>query len=157
MRIAMRNEVRGRPLRCVLRYRATLQRISEMRLFKASLLVTAIAGGLLSAASANAHAKLTASNPAANATVAGPTKLQLRFDEKLVAKGSSIQLFITARSGPKLAAPMPVSVAAALGPDGQTLIAPLKRPLTTGSYLIAWHATTSDGERKDGTFNFKVR
>ena len=128
-----------------------------MRLFKASRLGTAIAGGLLSAASANAHAKLTASNPAANATVAGPIKLQLRFDEKLVAKGSSIQLFITARKGPKLAAPMPVSVAATLGQDGQTLIAPLKRPLTTGSYLVAWHAATSDGERKDGTFSFKVR
>lgn len=128
-----------------------------MRLFKASLLVTAIAGGLLSAASANAHAKLTASNPAANSTVAGPTKLQLRFDEKLVAKGSSIQLFVTARPGPKLTAPMPVSVTASVGPDGQTMIAPLKRPLTAGSYLVAWHATTSDGERKDGTFSFKVR
>lgn len=128
-----------------------------MRLFNASLFVMAVAGGLLSAASANAHAKLTASNPAANATVAAPTKLQLRFDEKLVAKGSSIQLFITARPGPKLATPMPVSVAATLGQDGQTLIAPLKRPLTTGSYLVAWHATTSDGERKDGTFSFKVR
>lgn len=128
-----------------------------MRLFTASLIVTAIAGGSLSATAANAHAKLTASNPAANATVAGPTKLQLRFDEKLVAKGSSIQLFVTARPGPKLAAPMPVGVTAALGPDGQTLIAPLKRPLTAGSYLVAWHATTSDGERKDGTFSFKVR
>lgn len=128
-----------------------------MRLFKASLIVMAIAGGSLSAVSANAHAKLTASNPAANSTVAAPTKLQLRFDEKLVAKGSSIQLFVTAKPGAKLTAPAPVSIAATLGPDGQTLVAPLKRPLTTGSYLIAWHAMTSDGERKDGTFGFKVR
>ncbi len=128
-----------------------------MRLFKAPLIVLAISGGSLSATAAYAHAKLVASNPVANATVAGPTKLQLRFDEKLVAKGSSIQLFVTAKPRAKLTAPMSVSVTAALGPDGQTLIAPLKQPLTTGAYLIAWHATTSDGERKDGTFTFKVR
>lgn len=128
-----------------------------MRLFKAPLIVLAISGGALSATAAYAHAKLVASNPVANATVAGPTKLELRFDEKLVAKGSSIQLFVTVKPGTKLAGPMPVAVAATLAADGQTLAAPLKRPLTTGSYLIAWHATTSDGERKDGTFAFKVR
>ncbi|MFA6125383.1 MAG: copper resistance protein CopC [Sphingomonas sp.] len=128
-----------------------------MRLFTTSLIVLAISTGSLLATEANAHAKLVASNPAANATVVGPTRLQLRFDEKLVAKGSSIQLFVTAKPGVKLTAPMPVSVTAVLGPDGKMLIAPLKRPLTTGSYLIAWHATTSDGERKDGTFGFKVR
>jgi len=128
-----------------------------MRLFTTSLIVLAISSGSLFATEAYAHAKLVASNPAANATVAGPTRLQLRFDEKLVARGSTIQLFVTAKSGVKLAGPMPVSVAAAVAPDGMTLVASLKQPLVTGSYLIAWHATTSDGERKDGTFSFKVR
>lgn len=128
-----------------------------MSRLKASLMAVIISGGLLSATAADAHAKLVASNPSAKAIVAAPTRLQLRFDERLVGKGSSIQLFMTARPGPKLAAPMPVAVAAILAADGQTLVAPLKRPLATGSYLLAWHATTGDGARKDGTVSFKVR
>lgn len=128
-----------------------------MSFFKASLIVVATSGALLGATAADAHAKLVASNPAANATVAGPTKIELRFDEKLVGKGSSLQLFITAKPGPKLAAPAPVAVAVSLATDGRTLVAPLKRALTTGAYLVAWHATTGDGERKNGTFSFMVR
>lgn len=128
-----------------------------MSFLKASLVVLALSGTVLGATGADAHAKLVASNPAANATVSGPTKVQLRFDEKLVGKGSSFQLFITARPGSKLAAPTPVAAAVSLAPDGQMLVASLTRPLTTGAYLVAWHATTSDGERKNGTFGFMVR
>ena len=128
-----------------------------MSFFKASLVVLALSGTVLSAAGADAHTKLVASNPAANATVSGPAKVQLRFDEKLVGKGSSFQLFLTARPGSKLAAPTPVAAAVSLTPDGQMLVAPLTRPLPTGAYLVAWHATTSDGERKNGTFGFMVR
>lgn len=128
-----------------------------MSFFRVMMQGMAISGGLLSATGADAHAKLVTSNPAANAVVASPAKLQLRFSEKLVDKGSSFQLFVTARAGTKLAAPSPIAVAVSLAVDGQTLVAPLKQPLTTGVYLVAWHAKTSDGERKDGTFTFQVR
>lgn len=81
----------------------------------------------------------------------------MRFDEKLVAKGSSIELFATALSGRKLAAPMRVAIRSALADDGKALVAPVGKPLTVGTYLVAWHAITSDGGRKSGTFRFTVR
>ncbi|WP_222873604.1 copper resistance protein CopC [Hankyongella ginsenosidimutans] len=103
---------------------------------------------MLSASSADAHAKLVASTPAANASIAAPAKLQLSFDEKLVAKGSSVELFATTLSGKKLAAPMSITVRSALGADGKSMVAPIGKPLSAGTYLVAWHAVTSDGERK---------
>lgn len=117
----------------------------------------ACSAGMLPATVANAHAKLVASSPAANSSGAAPARLQLGFDEKLVAKGSSIELFATIQASRKLAAPMPVAIRSALGADGKSLVAPIGRPLGSGTYLVAWHAVTSDGERKNGTFSFAVR
>ena len=124
---------------------------------KASLVVVAMTSALLSGTAAQAHASLVASIPAANGTVVKPTKLMLRFDERLARKGSSIELFMTAKPGAKLAGPANLKVVTGFGSDGKTLIAPLKQALTPGTYLVAWHATAGDGDRKDGTFSFKVR
>ena len=128
-----------------------------MSVFRTSLMLAALVAGTVSAAGLQAHAKLVASNPAANATVAAPTRLQLRFDEQLVARGSAIEMFMTARPGAKLAGPLNIGVTARLAPDSKTLVVPLHKALATGTYLVAWHATTSDHERKNGTFRFTVR
>jgi len=137
-----------------LHYRKDTHTLSLLRAF---LSAAALSGALLSASSADAHAKLVASTPAANASIAAPAKLQLSFDEKLVAKGSSVELFATTLSGKKLAAPMSITVRSALGADGKSMVAPIGKPLSAGTYLVAWHAVTSDGERKNGTFSFTVR
>lgn len=125
--------------------------------FRAFLSAAPLLGTLLSATAADAHAKLVASTPAANASIAAPARLQLSFDERLVARGSSIELFATSLSGRQLAAPMNIAIRSVVGADGTSLVAPIGRPLAAGTYLVAWHAVTSDGERKNGTFSFTVR
>lgn len=128
-----------------------------MSLPRVLLFAALLSGALLSATAADAHAKLLASTPAANASIAAPARLQLNFDERLVVRGSSIELFATSLSGRKLAAPMNIVIRSAIGVDGMSLVAPIGRPLAAGTYLVAWHAVTSDGERKNGTFSFTVR
>lgn len=128
-----------------------------MSLPRVLLFAALLSGALLSATAADAHAKLLASAPAANASIAAPARLQLSFDERLVVRGSSIELFATSLSGRKLAAPMNIVIRSAIGADGMSLVAPIGRPLAAGTYLVAWHAVTSDGERKNGTFSFTVR
>lgn len=129
-----------------------------MSFSKALLIAAALSAGLLSGTTAQAHASFVASIPAPNGIVAAPPKLLLvRFDEKLINKGSSIELFMTAKPGTKMAGPANMNVAAVIGADGKTLVGSLKKPLATGSYLVAWHAATADGARKSGTFSFMVR
>lgn len=123
----------------------------------ALLVLAALSAAMAWPGEAQAHARLVAAAPAADATVAAPARLQLRFDEQLVAPGSTVELFMTAKPGARLASPLGVAVTAALAADRKTLVVPLRKVLAAGSYLVAWHAATADGERKSGTFRFSVR
>ncbi|MBX9813166.1 MAG: hypothetical protein A4S12_04520 [Proteobacteria bacterium SG_bin5] len=120
------------------------------------LTISAVAAALLAGTAAQAHSKLVASTPAANATVAAPARLELRYDEKLSPK-SRVELFMTAAPGKAAGSPMPIGVATTLGGDARTLITKPQKPLARGSYLIAWHAIATDGDRTDGTVRFVVR
>lgn len=98
---------------------------------------------------AYAHAKLTAAEPAANATVAAPRQIVLQFNEKMVGGFSGFEL--TSAGGEK------VAVKTSLGKDGMSLIGVPARPLTKGVYKVAWHAVTADSHRMQGDFSFTVR
>jgi methionine-rich copper-binding protein CopC len=61
-------------------------------------LTAAAAFALILPAAASAHSKLVSSNPAADATVAKPTKLSLTFSETFLAPMSGAELVMTGSS-----------------------------------------------------------
>ncbi len=116
-----------------------------------ALLVLAAAGALGQATQACAHAHLTASQPAANATVAAPKQLTLRFSEKLNPRFSGVS--VTMPQMGNVAAAVRVSYSA----DGLTLIATPAEPMSAGAYKVSWHAVTADTHRTQGAYTFTVR
>ena len=129
-----------------------------------SFIRTGIIGSALAAAAfsfatpALAHPKLVAANPAANALVAKPSKLELRFSEKLVGQFSSVDLVMTGMPGMANHGPMKVSgLATSVGADGKTLVVKLKQPLAAGTYKLDWHAVSADTHRVNGSYSFNVK
>ena len=119
---------------------------------------TLAAAALAVATPALAHPKLVASNPAANAIVAKPSSLQLRFSEKLVGQFSSVDLVMTGMPGMANHGPMKINgVATSVGADGKTLVVKLKQPLAAGSYKLDWHAVSADTHRVNGSYSFRVK
>lgn len=120
-----------------------------------TILAGAAAMLTLIAAPAEAHPKLLSSTPAANATVARSNRVELRFNERLVAKFSGANIVMTgARGRPpeKLA-----GVTSRVGADGKTLIVTTKAPLRAGGYRLDWYAVAADTHRIKGSFAFAVK
>jgi len=116
--------------------------------FRPALPLAVAVVALMAASQAAAHAKLVSSSPAANATVAAPAQIELRFNEKLQPKFSGFEL----RSG-GVAVPVKVSV----GQDGLTMVGTPARALGAGAYEVNWHAITADTHRMQGVYAFTVR
>jgi hypothetical protein len=105
-----------------------------------------------------AHPRLLASNPAANAIVSKPSKIELRFSEKLVRQFSSVDLAMTGMPGMARHNPMKVGgLATSVAADGKTLVVKLKQPLAAGTYKVDWHAVSTDTHRISGTYSFQVK
>jgi len=100
---------------------------------------------LLIAGPALAHARLTDSTPAANASVKSPGQIRLHFSEPLEPAFSGATL--------KDAAGKALPVSAAVGGASITLIVPGLRP---GAYAVEWHSVGHDSHRVGGRFTFKV-
>lgn len=116
--------------------------------------VTAAAALSMLAGTANAHPKLVSATPAANATVAKPARIQLRFSEKLVPAFSKADLIMAAMPGmPE----MKIASTAALAADGQTLVITPKAPLSSGRYNVAWHVVSTDTHKVAGNYAFAVK
>lgn len=116
--------------------------------------VTAAAALIMLAGTANAHPKLVSATPAANATVAKPARIQLRFSEKLVSAFSKADLIMAAMPGmPE----MKIASTAALAADGQTLVITPKAPLSSGRYNVAWHVVSTDTHKVAGNYAFAVK
>ena len=123
-----------------------------------TLTAASFAAALAFGGTAQAHPKLIAATPAANSAVAKPTKIQLKFSEKMLAKMTGAELTMTAMPGMAGHQPMKMSgFAAAMGPDGKTLTLTMKRPLTAGTYLVVWHAVAADTHRVEGKYSFTVK
>jgi len=105
-----------------------------------------------------AHSKLLSSSPAANATVAKPTKLTLTCSEKFLAPMSGVELVMTGMPGMADHAPMPIKgFKTSVAPDGKTMIVTLPRALPAGSYELKWHIEGADQHRMEGGYSFKVK
>jgi methionine-rich copper-binding protein CopC len=107
------------------------------------LLAVSLAGA--AAVPAWAHAKLTSSDPAANASVKSPSLIRLVFSENLEPAFSGATLSDAA--GKKI--PVPASV-------GGATITLMPLVLKPGTYKVTWHSVGHDTHRITGTFSFKV-
>jgi methionine-rich copper-binding protein CopC len=117
----------------------------------AAVSLLAVAGPAL------AHAKLVASTPADNATVAPTSSIELQFSETLVDKLSTAELGMTEMGGMKMTTPMKMPLTATLGADHKTLKLVSAKPLARGVYKLDWHATATDTHRSNGSISFTVK
>ncbi len=117
-----------------------------------SLLIAPVV--LMLAGAAAAHPKLVSSSAAPNATVMGPARVQLRFSEKLVPAFSTADLAMASAKG---GAATRIAAAAAMSPDGHTLVVTPKRPLRAGRYTVAWRVVSTDTHRVAGSYAFAVK
>jgi hypothetical protein len=100
---------------------------------------------MLAATPAFAHARLTTSDPAANAKVKSPNEIRLTFSETLEPAFSSATL--TDAAGKTV----PVSKAV-----GGTNITLLPLTLKPGAYKVSWQSVGQDTHRLNGSFGFTV-
>ncbi len=111
--------------------------------------VTAAFAMLALAGAAEAHAHLVASTPAANASGAAPSQIDLQFSEAPLEKFSGISVFdARGRSVPAMSMK---------GADAKTLTFMPTSPFKPGVYSVKWHAVTADTHRTQGAFAFTVR
>ena len=105
-----------------------------------------------------AHTELVSSTPAANATVASPTKIVLRFEEPIVGSTARAQIAMTSMPGMADHKPAPVTgFSSQMSKDQKSMTLLLKRALGKGTYKVTWSATGDDTHRVTGNFNFTVK
>lgn len=127
-----------------------------MRFPRFALAVAAM--GLVAPQIAAAHTQLVGSSPAANAAVAAPTKIELRFNEAVIGATARATIAMTGMPGMASHAPMAITgFTAKLGKDRKSMTLLLRRPLTAGTYVVTWTAAGADTHRMSGTFSFTVR
>jgi methionine-rich copper-binding protein CopC len=107
---------------------------------------------------ASAHASLVSSTPAANATVARPTKIELRFNEAVIGSTANTEVVMTGMPGMANHAPMPMTgFTSQMGKDRKSMTLLLRRPLMAGIYRVTWFVAGADTHRMSGNFSFTVR
>ena len=85
--------------------------------------------GLIVPQVASAHTQLVSSTPTANATVAAPTKVELRFNEAVIGATARAEIAMTGMPGMANHAPMPITgFTARLGNDRKSMTLLLRRP-----------------------------
>lgn len=128
---------------------------------RAVLALAVFAGAGLTALPALAHPRLLQSTPAAGATVAPPSRIELRFSEPLVARFTGGDLVMTRMmmGGQMMDHEMKIGgVTATVSPDDRkVLILTLKRPLAPGAYRLDWRAVSTDTHHVKGQIAFTVR
>ncbi len=114
------------------------------------LSVLMLSAALLPAASpAFAHARLRASAPAVDATVASPAEVSITFSESLEPRFSTIE--VTDAAGVRV----DQGDLHLVGGDAKIVAIGLKA-LPNGKYTVLWHATSVDTHKTEGTFTFTV-
>ncbi|MDO7836758.1 copper homeostasis periplasmic binding protein CopC [Sphingobium sp. HBC34] len=120
------------------------------------LFLTAAAFALTLPGVASAHSKLLSSTPAANATVAKPTRLTLTFSETFLAPLSGAELVMTGMPGMANHDPMPIK-GFKTAVEGKTMTLTFPRALPAGSYDLKWHIVGADQHKMEGGYSFKVK
>jgi copper resistance protein C len=114
----------------------------------AVVLVAALLCLIASTSTAQAHERLTASEPAADAVLpAVPPRVLLTFSGNVVDPDPT--LVLTGGSGAEIPAGEPVV-------DGATVTLPLPDGLPNGAYTVQWGIVSSDGDPVSGAFAFTV-
>lgn len=128
-------------------------------MFRTRLILAApIVAALSFAGAAQAHPKLLASTPSANASVVKPGKIELKFSEALIGPMTGAELMMTGMPGMASHAPMKVTgFTSAIGKDRMSLTLVMRRALSAGTYRVTWHAVSADTHRIQGTFAFTVK
>jgi copper resistance protein C len=107
----------------------------------------AMALGLALAAAAHAHTPLKASVPAADASVAAPTTIELTFGGEV--RLTSVALTDAGGAAKHLDA-VPTAIAS-------TFSLAVHEPLAPGAYKVVWRAVGGDTHIISGEFGFTVR
>jgi len=117
-----------------------------------------IATTLSLASVADAHPRLMSATPAPNSVVAAPSRIALRFSEKLIGPMTAADVMMTGTPGKPSHQPVKVAdFKAALAADGKALVLARAKPLPAGTYRVAWHAVSVDTHRVAGAFAFSVK
>ena len=102
--------------------------------------------------SALAHAHLTSSEPADNATVAAsPQALTLTFSEDVEPAFSGVTLMRADNHA------LDSGKAQQDAQQHNRLILPLKTTLAAGDYQVKWHVLSVDGHKTQGSYRFRVK
>ena len=121
------------------------------------LALSLTASTLILAGAADAHPRLSSSNPASGAVVGHVSSLQLQFSETLVPAFSGGQVIMTGMPGVVRHRPTLMAARSSLGTDRHSIVLTTARPLPTGTYRLDWHAVSTDTHRVAGALVFTVR
>ena len=95
-------------------------------------------------ATAEAHPELVQTTPAAQAEVASPPQVELKFSERLVGEFSGGDLYMVDMPGMKMSQPAKENTTAAVGADGTTLTITPAKQLAAGTYRVDYHVVATD-------------
>ena len=113
--------------------------------------------GLSVSAPAYAHPKLVSSAPAANASVSAPSRITLTFSEGLMPRLSGAEIVMTGMPGMPNHRMAVTGFKTSVEGDNKTLVLTLARPLSDGTYQVAWHVGSTDTHRIQGNLAFTVK
>ncbi|MGE8271536.1 copper homeostasis periplasmic binding protein CopC [Stenotrophomonas geniculata] len=100
-----------------------------------------------------AHPSLLRATPAADATVAPASQIELQFSEKVMPRATRIELSMD-HGRMKMAMP---TTAQQISEDGHTLRARFAKPLPAGTYALQWRAVGQDSHPITGNYRFTVK
>ena len=108
-----------------------------------------VLASLGAAVSAQAHAHVERSDPAAGAILhTSPKAVRITFSEPIMAAFSGAEISDSKNHA------APADKAQVEG--GRTLAVMLKGPLAPGAYVVHWHAVSADTHRVQGNIGFRV-
>lgn len=112
--------------------------------------IVAILAAAFGITAASAHPKLLSASPAANAVVAAPGKIEMRFSEGLIPAFASIDL-VDKKTSAK------VAVKTSVSGGGKVLTGVPAKPLAAGAWHLTYHVTSVDTHRVQAGYDFTVR
>lgn len=127
-------------------------------LLNRAIYVPALSVALLAGGVAQAHPRLLASSPRANATVPAVDRVSLTFSERLLAPMSGGEVMMAGHPGTAHAQSTKIAgFKPSVEPDGKTLQLIGGSRLAKGSYQVKWHAVAADTHRVSGVLTFQVK
>ena len=112
----------------------------------------------LSTAAVAAPPKVVDSTPAAGGIATRPAKVELTFDQPVLAAGAAFDVLMITMPGMKMEEPMHMPVASTgVDASGTLLTATFGTPLPPGTYDFKYQVRTVLGETSSGVVSFGVR